>query len=443
MARQCSNEPRGFYSLSLGHLCTNISFGFLLPYFSRRRVASKAVLRSLSTVGTEGRSGSTSPPDERTLVLQKFAMTGVAGYVAPRHLRAIRDSGNRLFAAHDPHDSVGVLDQYFADVAFFQNYARFERHLSKKQSRVSGDGSNFDYLSVCSPNFLHDNHVRLALNLDAHAICEKPLVINPLEPRRSRDARRAQSRQRLHDPAAARSSVPRRAAGPTRRASTERSKVDLTYVTSRGPWYHYSWKGDEEKSGGLATNIGIHFFDLLIWLFGGVQTSEVQHRDGDKVAGLPRARARRRQLVPLDRPGRPALRARTRRPDDVSLDHLRRRRDRVQRRLHRPAHARSTKRRLPATASASPTLEPSIELAHQMATTETLSEGTGTAPLSREIASALVSSYFHAHPTGVQSTTAAPIGDDTQDLALLPRHARCHDRQRSALSARTSSSPTR
>lgn len=210
-------------------------------------------------------------------------MTGVAGYVAPRHLRAIRDSGNRLFAAHDPHDSVGVLDQYFADVAFFQNYARFERHLAKS-SHLSGDGS-FDYLSVCSPNFLHDNHVRLALNLDAHAICEKPLVINPwnldaletLE-ERSRGNVYTILQLRVHP-----SLVALRERLATR---TERSKVDLTYVTSRGPWYHYSWKGDEEKSGGLATNIGIHFFDLLIWLFGGVQMSEVQHRDGDKVAGF-------------------------------------------------------------------------------------------------------------------------------------------------------------
>ena len=215
--------------------------------------------------------------------MQNFAITGVAGYVAPRHLKAIRDAGGRLLAAHDPHDSVGVLDQYFSDVSFFQDYGRFERYLTKI-SNVSGSG-DFNYLSVCSPNFKHDIHVRLALNLDAHALCEKPLVINPwnldaLETLEERSQGNVYTilQLRVH---------PSLLALRERLANrTDRCKVDLTYVTSRGPWYHYSWKGDEEKSGGLATNIGIHFFDLLLWLFGEVQTTEVHHRDGSKVAGF-------------------------------------------------------------------------------------------------------------------------------------------------------------
>ncbi len=215
--------------------------------------------------------------------MYNFALTGVAGYVAPRHLRAIRDSGNHLLAAHDPHDSVGILDQYFADVSFFQNYGRFERYLTKI-SKLSGSGE-FDYLSICAPNFIHDGHVRLALNLDAHALCEKPLVINPwnldaLEKLEERSAGNVYTvlQLRVH---------PSLLALRERLQKSEaRSQVELTYCTSRGPWYHYSWKGDIEKSGGLATNIGIHFFDLLIWLFGGVQTNEVQYRDDLRVAGF-------------------------------------------------------------------------------------------------------------------------------------------------------------
>ncbi len=215
--------------------------------------------------------------------MHNFALTGVAGYVAPRHLKAIRDSGCRLLAAHDPHDSVGVLDQYFSDVAFFQDYGRFERFLTKN-SKLSGNGK-FDYLSICSPNFKHDNHVRLALNLDAHAICEKPLVINPWN-LDALEALEERSQGNVYTILQLRVHPSLLALRERLASSTERRKVDLTYVTSRGPWYHYSWKGDEEKSGGLATNIGIHFFDLLIWLFGGVQTSEVHHRDTDKVAGF-------------------------------------------------------------------------------------------------------------------------------------------------------------
>ena len=215
--------------------------------------------------------------------MHNFAITGVAGYVAPRHLKAIRDSGNRLIAAHDPHDSVGILDQFFADAAFFKDYGRFERHLTKN-SVLSGSG-DFHYLSVCSPNFIHDSHVRLALNLDANAICEKPLVINPWN-LDALEALEERSRGEVFTILQLRVHPSLLALRERLQSRTDRSQVDLTYVTSRGPWYHYSWKGDEEKSGGLATNIGIHFFDLLIWLFGKVQTSEVQHRDGDKVAGF-------------------------------------------------------------------------------------------------------------------------------------------------------------
>jgi len=216
--------------------------------------------------------------------MTNFAVTGVAGYVAPRHLKAIRDTGNRLVAAVDPHDSVGILDSYFPDVAFFTEFERFDRHLEKL--RRGPEGEMVRYLSVCSPNHLHDAHIRLALRIGADAICEKPLVLNPwnldaLAELEAETGRRVFTilQLRVHP-----SLIELR--DRIREAGTgTRHQVRLTYVTSRGPWYRYSWKGDEGRSGGVITNIGVHFFDLLMWLFGKVEQTGVYLREEKRAAG--------------------------------------------------------------------------------------------------------------------------------------------------------------
>ncbi len=228
------------------------------------------------------------------MVVKNFAVTGVGGYIAPRHLKAIRDTGNRLVAAVDPKDSVGLLDQYSFDVRFFTEVERFDRHLEKLRRGAEAD--RVHYLSVCSPNYLHDAHCRLGLRVGADVICEKPLVINPwnldlLQELEHETGRRIWSvlqlrthpklielRERLH------------AEKPGRPHD-----VVLTYVTARGAWYDVSWKGSIEKSGGVPTNIGIHFFDLLVWLFGEVESQAVHLSQPRRVAGtiaLERARVR-------------------------------------------------------------------------------------------------------------------------------------------------------
>jgi UDP-N-acetyl-2-amino-2-deoxyglucuronate dehydrogenase len=215
---------------------------------------------------------------------ENFALTGAAGYVAPRHLRAIRDTGNRLVAAVDPHDSVGVLDSYFADVAFFTEFERFDRHLEKLR-RASHD-RRVQWISVCSPNHLHDAHIRLALRIGANSICEKPLVLNPwnldaLEHLEEETGQRVYTVLQLRVHPALIELRERFQA----QSSTQRHTVALTYITSRGPWYRYSWKGDRERSGGVATNIGIHFFDSLMWLFGAVESHEVHLSESTRMAG--------------------------------------------------------------------------------------------------------------------------------------------------------------
>ncbi len=217
--------------------------------------------------------------------MKNFAITGVAGYIAPRHLQAIRDTGNRLKAALDPHDSVGVLDQFFPEASFFTEFERFDRHLEKLQ-RSSPD-NRIDFLSICSPNHLHDAHIRLALRIGAVAICEKPMVLNPwnldlLEQLEQEFGRRVHTilQLRLH-PALVQFRNTLKSPG-----NGHKHNVILTYITSRGSWYNYSWKGSTERSGGLATNIGIHFFDLLIWLYGKVQSVEVHRLDSRRVSGF-------------------------------------------------------------------------------------------------------------------------------------------------------------
>lgn len=223
-----------------------------------------------------------------------FAICGVAGYVAQRHLQAIHDTGNTLVAAVDPHDAVGILDRFTFDVRFFTEIERFDRHLEKLRRGPQAD--RVSYLSICSPNYLHDAHIRLALRVGADAICEKPLVINPwnldaLEELERETRRRifAILQLRLH-PALARLK-----AEMASKSTSSPHEVSLTYVTARGRWYDVSWKGSEERSGGLVTNIGIHLFDLLLWIFGPVVRNEVYLREPRRASGfieLERARVR-------------------------------------------------------------------------------------------------------------------------------------------------------
>jgi UDP-N-acetyl-2-amino-2-deoxyglucuronate dehydrogenase len=233
-------------------------------------------------------------------IVHNFALTGAAGYVAPRHLQAINETGNRLIAAVDPHDAVGILDRYSFDVRFFTEIERFDRHVEKL--RRGPEGGRVHYMSICSPNYLHDAHIRLALRMGAHVICEKPLVINPWNLDALAELEQETGRRvctvlqlRVHPQLVALRS--RLMAAPDRRHD-----VCLTYVTARGGWYQVSWKGHEDRSGGIVTNIGIHLFDLLLWLFGPVVSSEVQVRDGQRAAGvLELARADVRWFLSTDR----------------------------------------------------------------------------------------------------------------------------------------------
>jgi UDP-N-acetyl-2-amino-2-deoxyglucuronate dehydrogenase len=217
--------------------------------------------------------------------MKNFALTGIAGYIAPRHLKAIKDTGNRLVAAVDPHDSVGILDSYFPEASFFTEFERFDRHL--EMLRRANKGNQVHYLSICSPNHLHDAHMRLALRVGADAICEKPLVLNPWNLDQLQELERDFG-TRIHTVLQLRvhPSLIRIKQELDMGTNNKKHTVRLNYVTTRGKWYRYSWKGNEERSGGITTNIGIHFFDLLIWLFGGVQESVVHLLQPEKAAGV-------------------------------------------------------------------------------------------------------------------------------------------------------------
>ncbi|MCZ7594382.1 MAG: Gfo/Idh/MocA family oxidoreductase [Hyphomicrobium sp.] len=211
-----------------------------------------------------------------------FALIGVGGYIAPRHLRAIKDNDGLLRAALDISDSVGVIDSYFPNTRFFVEFERFDRYLD----RIRRQGEKIDYVTICSPNYLHDAHVRFALRGGADAICEKPLVLNPrnldgLAVIEQETGRRVHTilQLRLH-PAII--DLKKRIAANGRSLIHE---VDLTYITSRGRWYYVSWKGDEAKSGGIATNIGVHFFDMLSFVFGSLRKTVVHHRAMDCASG--------------------------------------------------------------------------------------------------------------------------------------------------------------
>ena len=233
--------------------------------------------------------------------MKRFALIGVAGYIAPRHLKAIKDTGNVLVAALDKSDSVGVLDSYFPDADFFTEFERFDRHLEKL--RGADEKQTVDYVTICSPNYLHDAHVRFALRIGAGAICEKPLVLNPwnidaLEGIESRSKGEINTilQLRLH---------PAIIELKKKIEADKKDKIhdiDLTYITSRGKWYQFSWKGSVEKSGGVATNIGIHFFDMLAWIFGGVKKNVVHLNQPKRAAGiLELERARVRWFLSLEK----------------------------------------------------------------------------------------------------------------------------------------------
>lgn len=216
--------------------------------------------------------------------MYNFALTGAAGYIAPRHLQAIKDTGNTLVAALDPHDSVGILDSYFPNCAYFRESERFDRHIEKLRRKPEAE--HVHYLTICSPNFLHDAHIRLALRSGAHAICEKPLVLNPWNCDALQELEQESGKHiytilqlRVHPSVVA---LKQKIDAET---SGKRHEVNLQYMTSRGKWYLFSWKGDEHKSGGLATNIGIHFFDMLMWIFGGVEKNEVTVKEPTRCAG--------------------------------------------------------------------------------------------------------------------------------------------------------------
>ncbi len=216
--------------------------------------------------------------------MDNFAIIGVGGFVAPRHLQAIRDTGHRVVAAVDPFDSVGVIDSYFPDARFFTEIERFDRHLEKLRRGEPAD--RVDWVSICSPNYLHDAHVRLALRVHANAICEKPLVISPWNLDQLEELEREFGRRvytilqlRLHPALIA---LKRELDGQAHR---DKAQVELTYITRRGSWYGVSWKGRPDKSGGVAMNIGIHFFDLLLWLFGPVEQSVVHLSEQTRMAG--------------------------------------------------------------------------------------------------------------------------------------------------------------
>jgi UDP-N-acetyl-2-amino-2-deoxyglucuronate dehydrogenase len=232
--------------------------------------------------------------------MKNFALIGAAGYIAPRHMKAIKDTGNNLVAAYDPNDSVGILDSYFPDADFFTEFERFDRHIDKIK-RGEAD-KQIDYISIASPNYLHDSHMRFALRSGAHAICEKPLVLNPWNIDGLKEIEADTGKKiytilqlRLHPAIIALKE--KIAKDPT----AQKHDLDLTYITSRGHWYLQSWKGDTKKSGGIATNIGVHFYDMLHFVFGALQSNIVHHCAETKAAGfLEYEKARVRWFLSVD-----------------------------------------------------------------------------------------------------------------------------------------------
>jgi UDP-N-acetyl-2-amino-2-deoxyglucuronate dehydrogenase len=310
--------------------------------------------------------------------VKNFAVTGVAGFVAPRHLEAIQDTGHRVVAAVDPHDAVGILDRHSFNVRFFTEFERFDRHLDKLRRGPEED--RVHYVSICSPNYLHDAHIRLALRVGAHAICEKPLVINPwnldaLEQLEQETGGRVNTvlQLRLHpDLVSLRERL--------RREPARQHAVRLTYITARGSWYDVSWKGSDERSGGLVTNIGIHFFDLLLWLFGPLTGCTVHLREPKRTAGsleLQRARVQWYLSTELEdlpfapQPGvKTTFRSITVDGEEVEFSEG-----------FGDLHTRVYEEALAGRGFGIPEARPSIELAHRIRQTPVTSAGTAAHPL--------------------------------------------------------------
>lgn len=231
-------------------------------------------------------------------MIKDFALVGAAGYIAPRHMQAIRDTGNRLVAAVDQNDSVGIIDSYFPEASFFTEFERFDRHLEK----IKRQDNPVDYVSICSPNYLHDAHMRFGMRYGADVICEKPIVLNPwnidaLQEIEQETGKRVYTilQLRLHE------SIIELKKKVESAPADKIFDFDLTYQTSRGSWYYTSWKGDDKKSGGIATNIGVHFFDMLGWIFGEIKENKVHVHTHDRAAGyLEFGRARVRWFLSIN-----------------------------------------------------------------------------------------------------------------------------------------------
>ena len=229
---------------------------------------------------------------------KNFALIGAAGYIAPRHMKAIKDTNNELVAALDKFDSVGIIDSYFPNADFFVEFERFDRHIEKLKRK----GNKLDYVSVCSPNYLHDAHCRFGLRHGTDVICEKPIVLNPWNVDALEEIEKETGKKiynilqlRLHPSVVALKK--KIDLGPKDKIYD----IDLTYLTSRGNWYYTSWKGDTSKSGGIATNIGVHFFDMLMWIFGEVKKNVVHQNTHDRAAGyLELANARIRWFLSIN-----------------------------------------------------------------------------------------------------------------------------------------------
>ncbi len=234
---------------------------------------------------------------------KNFALIGAAGYIAPRHMQAIKHTGNELVAALDKNDSVGIIDSYFPQAAFFTEYERFDRHLEKLKRK----GVQLDYISICSPNYLHDAHIRFALRYGADVICEKPVALNPWNIDALQEIEQETGNNintilqlRLHKGVIA-------LKNKIEKSPQKVFDIDLSYITSRGTWYYASWKGNLTKSGGIATNIGVHFFDMLCWIFGDILENEVHVHTHDRAAGFLRfERARVKWFLSINQDTLPA-----------------------------------------------------------------------------------------------------------------------------------------
>ena len=215
--------------------------------------------------------------------MKNFALIGAAGYIAPRHMKAIKDTGNNLLAAYDPYDGVGIMDSHFPDADYFTEFERFDRHID----RLKRNNSKIDYVSICSPNYLHDSHIRFGLRSNADVICEKPIVLNPWNIDALEEAEKLSTQKiftilQLRHHEAIKALKKKVEEGPADKIYD----IDLTYLTSRGKWYYTSWKGDLNKSGGIATNIGVHFYDMLTWVFGALKSQTIHLHTHDRASGI-------------------------------------------------------------------------------------------------------------------------------------------------------------